>query len=393
MQYEFSKRVQNVPPSFIREILKVTNQKDIISFAGGLPNPRLFPIDELKESAQKTFKNYGSACLQYNITEGIPELREYICEYYKKRKDITIHPKNIIITNGSQQGLDLIGKVFLNENDDVFMEAPGYLGAIQAFTMFSPKFHQIELTQEGMDVNILSEKLRDISPKLMYVVPNFQNPSGISYSTERRKEISELFKKKNTIIVEDDPYGELNYSGRENISFKKFLPDQTLLLGTFSKTAVPGFRIGWIVAPDEVMKKIIIAKQAADLHTNSFTQMLLFQYISNFNIDEHIQKIRKFYGSRKDAMVDAAEKYFPKSVKYTNPEGGMFMWATLPEGASATKLFELSAKENVVFVPGHPFYVDKKETNSLRLNFTHSTEDVIDEGMKRLGNTMKRLNY
>jgi len=265
----FSNRIQNVTPSFIREILKVTHEKDIISFAGGLPNDALFPLQQLKQASVSAFKNKGTQLLQYSNTEGDLGLRNWIAQRYQAQ-DLDIRVEDILITNGSQQALDLLGKVFLNKKDAVVIENPGYLGALQAFRLYQAKFLPIDLHSQGMDLKQLKQTLSVNRAKLIYTVPNFQNPTGISYSEENRQAIAKEVAKIDSYLIQDDPYGELRFSGQVKSNFHTLLPRQTLLLGSFSKTIAPAFRLGWIVAPKSVMKKLIIAKQAADLHTNSF---------------------------------------------------------------------------------------------------------------------------
>ena len=391
MEPIFSDRIADVPKSFIREILKVAINKNVISFAGGLPNRDLFPVEDLQKATNNVFELYGSDSLQYSNSEGLLELREYISNWYKSEYEMNINVNNILITNGSQQGLDLIAKTFISEKDDIIIEEPGYLGAIQAFSVFRATFHPVKLNNDGLDINMLDQVIKTADSKIIYCVPNFQNPSGISYSYKKRQEVASKIKGKKIYLVEDNPYGELNYSGRKNVSFKKLVPEQTILLGTFSKTIVPSFRIGWIIAPDEIMERLLVAKQAADLHTNSFTQMIVYQYLINFNIKRHIEKIRDLYGKQLNAMLKNINKYFPDEVEFTKPEGGMFMWITLPEGFSTIKLFELAIKQNVAFVPGYPFYIGRKDTNTLRLNFSCSDEETIEEGIKRLSIAIKEI--
>lgn len=386
----FASRMEGVPRSFIREILKVAISPEVISFAGGLPNKALFPLEELQASAVKLMSGSDRNILQYANTEGYLPLRERIAERYA-RKGLEIHPKNILITNGSQQGLDLLGKIFINEGNSVLMEEPGYLGAIQAFSVFKPRFVTVPLTDEGIDLNRLLLAVNETDPRLAYLIPNFQNPSGISYSEETRRKAADICKGKPFYLVEDDPYGDIRFKGERKHSFYHYLPEQTILLGTFSKTVVPAFRMGWIVAPDEVMECLIIAKQAADLHTDYFTQRLVNQYLSDYDIDRHIARICDCYGKQAEAMITAVEHYFPKEVQFTRPEGGMFLWLTLPEGQNAMQLFDLAIKENVAFVPGNPFYIDKTEVNTCRLNFSCSNEIQIEEGIRRLGKVLAML--
>lgn len=387
----FSDRMSDVPRSFIREILKVTLDHEVISFAGGLPNRLLFPLEEIREATDKVFKTHGRNILQYSSSEGYPELREYISDRYREKKNINIPSENILITSGSQQGLDLLGKIFLNDRDSLIIEEPGYLGAIQAFSIYKPKFFPIPVSEKGMDTGKLKEALSSEKPKLMYMVPNFQNPSGISYSEENKREVSELLRGRSTIVIEDDPYGDLRFEGEAGKSFRELLPDATVLLGSFSKTIVPGFRLGWIAAPKRIMEKLIIAKQAADLHTSHFTQAIICRYLRDNDIDSHINKILAVYGSQCSAMIRSIQKYFPREVTHTRPQGGMFIWAELPKNRASLDLFELAVKEKVIFVPGDPFYVNKTRTRTLRLNFSCVDEKTIDIGISRLGGAIREL--
>jgi len=388
----FADRITDVPRSFIREILKVAISPEMISFAGGLPNRELFPVEDLKQAAISIFDKAGKEILQYSNTEGYLPLRELIAERYLLKMGLQISPDNILITSGSQQGLDLLGKIFLNDGEEVILEEPGYLGAIQAFSLFRPKFCPVPLTLEGMDTNILADILKHSKAKLMYTVPEFQNPSGISYTEDTRRKMADLLSGRQLYLVEDNPYVELRFSGNPSNSFYKLLPDQTILLGTFSKTVVPGFRMGWIVAPDHIMDKLIVAKQAADLHTNIFTQQLLYEYLTHYNNDAHIKRICEVYGRQRDSMVDSIKRFFPDGVEYTIPNGGMFLWVILPEGYSSMELFDIAIKQNVAFVPGNPFYTDGKTSyRTLRLNFSCSDEKTIHIGIKRLAEAIVKM--
>ncbi len=386
----FADRISDVPRSFIREILKLAVDESVISFAGGLPNRDLFPLEEIKTATNKLLEDSGKDVLQYSSSEGFVELREWIADRYRS-KHIHVHPDNILITSGSQQGMDLLGKTLLNDGDNVIIEEPGYLGAIQAFSIYKARFHPIPVNEEGIDLNAFHKTVTDHFIKLFYCVPNFQNPSGISYSEENRQNVAHVLKGKPTIIVEDDPYGELRFLGKEKSSFYQLIPENTVLLGSFSKTVVPSFRIGWIVANSEIMEKLIIAKQASDLHTNYFGQRVIHQYLKDNDIDEHISKIRQAYGRQRDAMVKAIQEYFPSELAYTHPEGGMFLWVTLPLGMSAMEVFKEAVKQKVAFVPGDPFYVNKKDVNTLRLNYSSVDEETIRTGIKRLGNVLKTM--
>ncbi len=386
----FAARMKNVPKSFIREILKVTQNPDIISFAGGLPNPRFFPVKEITEAATDVLNGTDISALQYGTTEGYPPLREYIAQRYRDKNILDITADEILITNGSQQGLDLIGKVFVSKGDKIAIEKPAYLGAIQAFSVYEPQFFPVPLLEDGVDIERLENVLNENSIKFFHTVINFQNPSGISYSESKRKELAELLKKYNTIVVEDDPYSNLRFSGTAPKSMRSFMDGQAILLGSFSKTIAPGMRLGWICAKSEIMDKLIIAKQASDLHSNSLCQRIVHKYLINNDVNKHIETIINVYKKQRDAMITAIEKYFPSEVKFTRPEGGMFLWATLPEHLSALELFENTVKENVVFVPGTPFYIDGDGKNNMRLNFSNADENVIEEGIKRLGTIIRK---
>ena len=372
--------------SFIREILKVTEDSNIISFAGGLPNPAFFPVKEIAEAAAKIFEMDGRNVLQYSTTEGYLPLRKYIAERYLKRNGLKIHPDQILITNGSQQGLDLIGKAFLNKGDGVVIESPGYLGAIQAFSIYEPIFKSVSLLDDGIDIDMLKKTVRDEQIKLVYTVPTFQNPSGITYSRQKRKDVANILEKHDVIFIEDNPYYELRFAGEDLPLIRNFREENSILLGSFSKIVSPGLRLGWICTTNEIMEKIIIAKQASDLHSNYLAQRIVYQYLIDNDIDEHIIKIRDAYKIRRDLMVSMISEHFPEEIEFTKPEGGMFLWITLPDKISSLDLFEHAIKENVAFVPGNPFYVNGGGNNTLRLNFSNSDEEQIEIGIKRLAN-------
>jgi 2-aminoadipate transaminase len=389
MKELFADRMSNVPRSFVREILRVTEDPDIISFAGGLPNPISFPHKEIAESAAVVFKDSSNEALQYGSTEGYKPLRDYIAKRYQN-SGLDVNSDNILMINGSQQGLDLIGKVFLNRDDVVLIERPTYLAALQSFGLYEPKFVSIPLLEDGVDLEVLEDMVESFNPKLFYSIPNFQNPTGITYSKNKREKIGDIFNENNTILVEDNPYGEIRFIG-EDLPFIKNYIENSVLLGSFSKIVSPGMRLGWIVADKEIMNHLITAKQASDLHSNYLTQMIVHRYLTGYDVENHIQNIRDMYRIQRDCMVNMIKKYFPSDVKYTKPEGGMFLWVTLPEDMSSMELFEIAIKENVAFVPGEAFYSNNPETNTLRLNFSNSNKKKIEEGIKRLGHAIKYL--
>ena len=387
----FADRMDNAHKSFIREILKVTADPKVISFAGGLPNPQSFPVKDLADATAKVLAEDGKNALQYSTTEGYLPLRQYIAERYSRKKGLEVEPDDILITNGSQQGLDLIGKTFLNAGDRIVIERPGYLGAIQAFSIYEPVFEPVPLLEDGIDTALLEKALDGNEIKLFHTVVNFQNPSGVTYSKQKRLELAEIFKNRSTILVEDDPYGELRFAGQDLPSMRSYLRDNVILLGSFSKIVAPGLRLGWICAAKDVTERIIVAKQASDLHSNYLSQRIVFRYLTDHDIDEHIAKIRDIYKNQRDLMISSIEKHFPEEVEFTRPEGGMFLWVTLPESISALRLFDLAGGEDVAFVPGSAFYVDEGGKNTLRLNFSNSDGDEIEEGIKRLAKVIKGL--
>jgi 2-aminoadipate transaminase len=391
MKNLFADRMAITHKSFIREILKVTQDSKVISFAGGLPNPRLFPVTELAEAYRKVLLQDGEIVLQYSTTEGYLPLREYIAERYFVKRGLQASPDEILITTGSQQGLDLIGKVFLNKGDRIVIERPGYLGAIQAFGIFEPEFVPITLLDDGIDIGLLEKALKANRTKLFHTVINFQNPSGVTYSQQKREKLADIIKDHNMVLVEDNPYGELRFMGEDLPSMKSYLPDSTVVLGSFSKVVTPGLRLGWICAGNDVMEKIVVAKQSSDLHSNYLSQRAIYQYLVDNDLDEHILNIRKVYKKQRDLMVSMIEEHFPEEIKCTKPEGGMFLWVMLPEEVSSLHLFKLATKENVAFVPGRAFYVDGGGDNTLRLNFSNSDEEKIEEGIKRLAKVIKRI--
>jgi len=387
----FADRMAKTHKSFIREILKVTQDSNVISFAGGLPNPKLFPVKELADACLKVLHQDGENVLQYSTTEGYLPLRQYIAERYFVKKGLQVSPDEILITNGSQQGLDLIGKVFLNKGDRIIIERPGYLGAIQAFGIYEPEFVPIPLFDDGIDTDLLENALKAGETKLFHTVINFQNPSGVTYSQPKREMLADIIKSQNMVLVEDNPYGELRFMGEDLPSMKSYLGDDVVVLGSFSKVVTPGLRLGWICAATDVMEKILVAKQSSDLHSNYLSQRAVYQYLIDHDLDEHILNIKKVYKRQRDLMVSMIEEHFPEEIKCTKPEGGMFLWATLPENLSSLHLFKLATKENVAFVPGRAFYVDGGGDNTLRLNFSNSDEEKIEEGIKRLAKVIKRV--
>ena len=391
MKHLLSDGIKATPPSFVRGILKAASDPEVISFAGGLPNPISFPQEALLGSMERVVKTYGSSVFQYSVTAGLPELRQYIADRYNRIFGLALTVDHVIITTGSQQALDLIGKVLLDKGDGVIVEKPTYLAAIQAFSMQQPVFYPVDLTEEGMAPEQLEAALQN-PVKFIYAIPDFQNPTGLTYSAGNRERIRGILKDRGVVLVEDDPYGDLRFEGERlpYIGVGK-LPG-SILLGTFSKTVTPGMRTGFIISENrELLKYISVAKEAGDLHTNIFSQYVIWDYVKNHDLDQHIAKIRTLYRQQAQAMMDAMEQYFPPEVKYTRPEGGMFLWATLPEGVSAMSLFPKALEKKVAFVPGDPFYTDMKNLRTMRLNYTNADCETIREGIRRLGGLLEDL--
>lgn len=392
MSSPFASRTGRIHRSFVTEILSVTENPEVISFAGGLPNSDHFPVDGIAEAAARVLREDGRGVLQYTTTQGYQPLREYIADQYRTKHGLDADPRDIIITNGSQQAFDLIGKVLLEPGDRVIAERPAYHGALQAFSLYDVAVVQVPLLSDGPDIDALARALDAGPAKFFYGVPNFQNPSGLTYSLRKRQQIADLLSSRDVILVEDDPYGEIRFEGEDLPPIKKFLVDGTVLLGTFSKTVAPGFRLGWAWARREIMEKLVEVKQAADFHSDHFAQRLMHRYLTDNDLSVHVAVLRETYRKQRDIMLAAIERHIPKGVEYTRPEGGMFIYMTLPEGISSLELFEIAAERNVAFVPGAAFHaVGQGGDSSMRLSFSSSNEAQVEEGMKRLGTAIREL--
>jgi 2-aminoadipate transaminase len=388
---QFAARMNSIPKSFLREILKVTSSPDVISFAGGLPNPEYFPAKEISMAAQKVLSGEDRSVLQYAVSEGYYPLREYISKRYREKHNMNISPEEILIVNGSQQGIDLAGKLFIDPGDQVLLEKPSYLGAIQAFSAYQPEFLTIPLLKDGPDIDCFQRQMIEERIRLFYTIPNFQNPSGISYSKEKRLIVSDILKQHDTILVEDDPYGDIRFSGESLPPLKKYLPYNSILLGSFSKIIAPGLRLGWVAAQKEIIEKMVIAKQATDLHSNFLSQRIIYQFLLDHDLDRHIEKVSLDYKTKCGLMLKAMEKYFPDDSRWTEPEGGMFIWVTLREKMNAYDFLRQAAEQKIAFVPGKTFYTGEGGENTMRLNFTNSTAEQIDEGIRKLGNILRDI--
>ncbi|WP_251178293.1 PLP-dependent aminotransferase family protein [Adlercreutzia agrestimuris] len=377
--------IKSTPPSFVRAILKAASDPNVTSFAGGLPNPISFPQEKLMESMQRVVAQHGATAFQYSATAGVDELREWVANRYNQRFGTDYVTEDVLITTGSQQILDLLGKVLLDKGDGVIVEKPTYLAAIQAFALHQPVFREVELTNEGLNIAELKNAL-SAGAKMIYLIPNFQNPTGLTYSAEGREAVREVLADQNIVVVEDDPYGELRFEGASLPYIGGTNHPHGLIMGSFSKTVTPGMRMGYILTKDhELLRNLSIAKEAADLHTNVFSQFVILDYLKHNDLDEHLVKIRDLYRSQAQAMTDAMAEFFPAEVSFTKPEGGMFLWATLPEGISTMELFPKALERGVAFVPGDPFYAEPAVHSTMRLNFTNADEQTIRDGIKKLG--------
>lgn len=390
MSIKFANRMNHLKASEIREILKLSERKEVISFAGGLPAPELFPIEEMKKVAVKVLEDMGEEALQYSTTEGYNPLRKQIASRMKKF-GIETSAEEILITSGSQQGLDFSGKIFLNPDDVVIVESPSYLGAINAFKAYECKFVEVPTDENGMIMEELDRILNETeNVKFIYVIPDFQNPTGKTWPVERRKEFIKLANKYDVPVVEDNPYGELRFEGEIPPSIKSFDTEgRVIFLGTFSKTFTPGLRMGWVNARDELLNKYIMVKQGADLQTNSMTQRELSVFLDMYDLDAHIEKIKDVYRSRRDTMMNAMKEYFPEVVQYTYPKGGLFTWVVFPEHINARELMAEAIKRNVACVPGGSFFPNGGHENTIRVNYSNMPEDKIVEGIKRLSEVIK----
>ena len=391
----YSDRAGKMKKSVIRELLKVAQDPEIISFAGGLPNPQSFPIDGLEDIIHYVMKHYGKVALQYGTTQGLKELREQLAEraYKDGMKDVT--DENIIIMSGSQQALDTVGKIFLNPGDTAIVELPSYLGGINAFRSYESNLIGIPLDKDGMQIDVLEETIKQllkegVTPKFIYSVPTFQNPAGVVMSENRRKQLIDIANEYDLIIIEDDPYGKLAYDSNHVKPIKAFDDEgRVIYMSTFSKILSPGFRIAWTIASDELTRKMVTCKQALDLCTNTFTQYVASEFMRQGALDLHILKICEMYKPKRDIMMKAMEKYFPDGYECNRPKGGMFAWVTLPEGIDTEVMFLDSIKNKVAYVHGKAFHVDGGGARSMRLNFSYASNDKIEEGMKRLGKVIE----
>ncbi len=378
-----------MPPSAVREILKVAEQPDVLSFAGGLPAPELFPIEAIAEAHAAVLAREGRAALQYSTTEGFGPLREWVAARMAKR-GIRVPADQVLITNGSQQGIDLVARVLLDPGDVVAVESPSYLAALQTFAGCEASFAPVASDDDGMVIEDLARVLATKNPKLVYLVPEFQNPKGTTLAKERRAAMVEMCRAHKVPILEDNPYGELRFRGEAPPALAALDHDIVVHLGTFSKTLAPGMRLGWLVGSKEIVRAVTIAKQAADLHTATLAQRAAAQLLTTFDYDAHLATLRVTYGERCVAMLHAIERHMPAGTRWTKPEGGLFIWAELPNGLRADDIFADALKEKVAFVPGSAFFPDAPRYETMRLNYSNRPADMIEEGIARLGRVVAR---
>ena len=396
-----AQRMRGMKSSAIRELLKLTTQPEMISFAGGLPAPDFFPYAEIETATHRVLAERGRDALQYGQTEGFRPLREMLVRHMS-RYGIEVGVSNILVTSGSQQALDLVGRLMINPGDRIVVEDPTYLGALQAFAAYQPEFLTVPVDNEGLVTDHLERALRS-GPKFAYILPNFQNPAGVTLSAARRARLIELANHYGVPVIEDDPYGQLRYEGEHKrpllVLDAELLGEHNhgasyrgdvIYLGTLSKTLAPGLRIGWVVAPEQVIDKLVQLKQGADLHTASFTQMVAWETARGGFLDRHVRHLRTVYRERRDAMLSALERYFPPSVTWTHPHGGLFLWITLPEGLDSLELLEDAVAAKVAYVPGRPFHALGGGERSMRMNFSYCPPETIEDGVRRLGEVIAR---
>ncbi|MFH1282589.1 MAG: PLP-dependent aminotransferase family protein [bacterium] len=381
----FAERLESAKSSVIRDILKLLDKKGLISFAGGLPAEELFPVKDIARCAKEVLEAPRAHALQYSISEGLPELRGALCKFLSGYH-LNVKPENLLITSGAQQGLDLVGKLFLDKNSFVFLEEPSYLGALQAFNVYQARYKSIPMDKNGMNISLLKKELKAIRPSFIYTIPDFQNPTGITLSLSRRRELIGLASRYNIPVVEDSPYSMIRFEKSFLPSLKKLDKKGLVIsLGSFSKIVSPGLRLGWVCAAPEIISKLLLFKQASDLHCSTLNQKIVARYLATAPINRHIRAVTLKYKQRRDLMLKCIKKYFPPKCKVIKPEGGMFIWVEMPEALDAGFLLKRCVENNVAYVPGSVFYNSEKGKNTVRLNFSNSSLKEIELGIKKLG--------
>jgi 2-aminoadipate transaminase len=391
IKQQFSENFKNIPKSFIREILNVAGSEQMISFAGGLPNPSFFPVEALKDAACEVFDNKGDELLQYSGSRGYLPLRKWIANRYNNKYGLSINPDNVIITSGSQQAIDVMGKMFVSPGDGVLVEKPTYLGGIQALSAYSPRLHEVELKKDGPYISQAADIFETGTIKIMYGIPNYQNPSGISYSESRRQQMATLLEYHNVLMLEDDPYNEICFDEKCLPPVYSFAPGQVFWTGSFSKMIAPGLRLGWVIVPKGMAGYFERAKQATDLHSGNLSQYVIHQYLTNNDIDSHLGLIRGAYKRQCELMQKLLKEYMPAEVRFTKPGGGMFLWLNLPGGVDAAELVNRTMKRNVVFVPGSSFFVSSNGQANVRMNFSNASSAKMEEGIRVIAAELKEM--
>lgn len=386
-----AERTRCMKVSAIREILKLVNRPGMVSLAGGIPAPASFPMDLFPALLEQVIAKYGSFALQYGLTEGFVPLREALSGYLEK-KAITVPADRIAISTGSQGALDALGKILLNPGDLVAVENPTYLGAMQAFNAYGPRYIGIDTDEDGIIPEALEDVLKNNRIKVVYLVPTFQNPTGRTLSLERRPLIADILRRYDALAIEDDPYSELRYRGEALPALWSFAAERVVYLGTFSKIFAPGLRVGYYIAPEEVHSYMLRAKQGVDLHSSSLSQALAAEYLAEGHLDKQLPRIIDLYRPRQEAMLEAMKAHFPEGFSWSRPDGGMFIWVDGPEGLDSEELYQKAVDENVAFVPGRFFYFrDDQGRNTMRLNYTMSSETVIAQAIEKLAGVMRKF--
>lgn len=388
-KWQIAPNVRDLSTSIIREILVYSSKPGVISFAGGLPAPEMFPLEDISKIASEVIAKYGSTCLQYSMSAGIMPLRELIAERASKRGADT-KPENVLITSGSQQGIELLARVFIEPGDYVLTENPTYVGALQAFQYYRAKYATVGTDHNGMLVDQVEEQIKKYHPKMIYSVSNFQNPTGITMSVERRKQLIQLATQYGIPLVDDNPYSEIRFEGEQLPTLKALGGDQVISLRTFSKTLTPGLRIAWMNGPASIIQQFTKVKQCTDLHTSTFGQYVIYEYLKQGLLEPQIERLKLDYRTKRDVMLNALETTFPEGVTWTHPEGGLFLWVTLPEHMSAKDLLQEAIEQKVTYVYGSPFFPLGGGENTFRLNFSNASKEQINEGIGRLATIFKK---
>ncbi|MEW6412795.1 MAG: PLP-dependent aminotransferase family protein [Candidatus Zixiibacteriota bacterium] len=387
-QWKIAPHVVRLESSIIREILKISSQPGVISFAGGLPAPELFPLEDLRQAMDEVVRKHGAPAFQYTLSRGIPQLRELLARRAAERGTVC-EVDNILITAGAQQAIELVARAFVDRGDYIITEYPTYVGALQAFNYYQARYATVDMDNEGMIIEQAEEKIIKYKPKLIYTVSNFQNPTGITMSLERRKKLIDLAMRYNIPIVDDNPYGDIRFTGERVPTLKSLGGDQVIALRSFSKIVAPGLRLGWMNGAKAIMGHFEKVKQCTDLHTNTLCQYLIYEFIAAGKLEPHIKKIVADYRAKRDVMLKTMKETFPHGVRWTEPEGGLFLWVELPEHVSAKDLLPKAVEQKVAYVYGSPFFPDGGGQNTMRLNFSNATLEGIVEGITRLGKLLK----